>query len=470
LVWIKLLLELSVLLRKTPLAFQTLLKVDLSYTRIPNTYHLGALNLLLATEEPKKLAQCSVAGFTLYALTMENVTTVCVADPTDPQVVIETFLKKVFELLEEIDLNNLQSKAGKFILQIRKLAKQIIPSEIARSLTEDYVISEEKRHGPIKLVFLGLAKAGKTSISKIFFEKASLKELEDLKPTMFRELHHRRLEITKERITVVDLGGQSQFIALHLQDPMTFSNASALIFVLDVQNPAKFVEAGQYFSKVVDFIAKEKRTPSLTILFHKFDPEIQAELLLSLDKALKSITRVVQPFQPTYFFTSIFDPKSIEEALTNVLFRALPIEVLEQTLTSDVLLEAFYRIIPVYERVSKEHSLPEEKARLVLKELSAAIGGKLAKGLAKKWHLFLCKDQPFAVASTEPLLRITQKDVTRFELHCPLSKEKQEAIYCWVTHGILEGLARVLGLGPVERLRTMAIDNASSCAFISKYG
>ncbi|MFQ5977891.1 MAG: ADP-ribosylation factor-like protein [Candidatus Heimdallarchaeota archaeon] len=464
------LLEISILHRKEPLAFQTLLKVDLSYAKVPDTHHLAALNLLLATEEPEKLAQCSVGGFTLYALTTGNVTVVCVADPTDPQLVIEVFLKKVFELLVEIDPNNLQTEAGKFILQIRKLAEQVIPSEIARSLAEDYVISEEKRHSPIKLVFLGLSKAGKTSINKVFFEKASLEELEDLKPTMLRELHHRPLEIAKERISVVDLGGQSQFIPLHFQDSMVFSNVSALIFVIDLQNPARFEEAAQYFSKVADFIAKEKRKPSVTILFHKFDPEIQPQLLLSLDKALKSITRVLQPFQPTYFFTSIFSPGSIEEALINVLFRALPVEVLEQTLTSDVLLDAFHRIIPIYERVSKDRILPKEKTRLVLKELSAAIGGELAKRLIKKWHLFLCKNQPFEVSSNEPLVRITQKDVTRFELQCPLPKEKQDAIYCWVTYGLVEGLARVLGLGPVERIRTMAIDNVPSCAFISKYG
>ncbi|MFW9917846.1 MAG: hypothetical protein ACFFGZ_19775, partial [Candidatus Thorarchaeota archaeon] len=160
------------------MAFQTLLKVELSYTKIPNTYHLGALNLLLATEEPKELAQCSVAGFTLYALTMRNVTIVCVADPTDPQSAIETFLKKVFEFLEEIDLNNLQSEGSvsKFVLQIRKLAERIIPSEFARSLVENLGLPEEKGRGPIKIVFLGLSKAGKTSINKVFFEKASPKE------------------------------------------------------------------------------------------------------------------------------------------------------------------------------------------------------------------------------------------------------------------------------------------------------
>jgi len=451
------------------LTFHIIFKVGLSYTKAQKGSLLAALNLLLAIEEPGKVAECHVGGFMFYCLSAAGFTAVCVSDPSDSPADIENILDKTLQLLEEKDPNTLLEEKEPLSLQIRKLAEKNLPSEMARSVVEDLDRSMDLFHRSTKIVFIGLSQAGKTSVYKMFFEKASLEEIKDLIPTFRREIHRPAVDVAKERIIVVDLGGQSQFLPLHLEDPVVFSGASTMIFVVDLQDPARFGEAEQYFSQVGDIIAQQKQKVSVTVLFHKFDPKLQPELLANLTEAMKTVGIALKPLDPVFFFTSIFDQESIEQAIASILFRALPVDAIEQTFTSEVFLDAFKRIIPIYECVSKEHGLQEQKARIILKELSAKIGGELAKRLALRWNQILTEGTSFEKPTDEPLVKVTQMDVVRFELICPLSKEKRDPIYCWVTHGLLVGAAKVLGLGTVERVRTMETDNAPSCVFLAKY-
>lgn len=461
--------EIVILHRKGLLGFQTLFKVELSYLKAQKVPLLPSLSLLLTDEEPSGFFSCSVEGSEIYVLEVSEVIIVCIADSVDSQNDIKKMLNQIAKLLDGKNPKHLKSETSSLTLQIKRISEESVPSRLAGTIAKDIGSFGREERPPVKIIFLGLSQAGKTTIYRLFFDKSPQEDLSNIFPTLLQAIHKPKIDVSKGKITIADLGGQSQYISQHLKNPHTLAGVNAIVFVVDIRDPAKFAAASQYFSQIVNSIVEMKEKPSFTVILHKFDPKNQNELLANLPEVTKTIGRILERFRPSYFFTSIYDPETIERALTNVLFRALPIDVLEQTLTSDILLEAFERIVPIYERIKKDRSLPEEKTRLTLKELSKNIGFELAKRLATKWHQILCEDKPYDKSTSDPMVRITQSDVMKFEIICPLPVEKYNPNYCWVTHGLIEGLAIALGFGNVQRQQTMIMDNAPPCLFTAKY-
>jgi hypothetical protein len=465
-----LLQEIILVHRKDALVFRNILKINLFDTRVRKGPLLPALNLLFATEDLGRAATLSVGASSYYALTARDITAVCVAEPTDSQDDIEVLLRDILQLLEEKDVKTIENETDSLAETIRGLAREIVPSEMARDVVKDLRALEEAEERIAKILFLGLSQAGKTSVYKMFFENAQQEDIIKLQPTILRDIHAPEVKVAaKEQVSVVDLGGQTQYLPIHLQDQDTFADVRALIFVIDLQDTERFEEAAQFFSQVIEIIQEQGQKPSVTVLLHKYDPMLKDWILANLPDVVRTVGKVLRPLNPVYFFTSVFDRNSIDQALINVLFRALPLDVLEQTLAQDVLVDAFERIIPVYEQLSNRGDLNEDEILGMLKDQSMEIGCVLAKRMANRWYQFLCEGVAYEVSAEEAIVRVDHLDVVRFEINCPIPEEKREISFCWITHGLLEGVAKILGLGSIDRIRTTIIDNSPSCVFVAKY-
>ncbi len=459
--------DILVIHKKSKNEYEILLRLHFIGKRTDIALLKPSLNLLFATEESGIFTHCSVSGNALYTLSHNSFNVVCLADPIDKQEKIESLLKEVLTLIESKDVQAVKNEKERLQSEISPLVMKDSSSLMAQELVREIAETDEGQRFT-KIVLVGLSEAGKTSLYKTFFEKASPESLSGLQPTILRSTHHQNVMVAKDRLTLVDLGGQSEFLPLHLQEKEIFTQANALIFVVDLQNPSRFEEAGRFFSQVVETLDLDQK-PSCSLLLHKSDPEIRYKLYPKLKSVIKTVGTVLKPLEPTYFFTSVFERDSIDQAFSNTLFRALPLDVLEQTFTSEILLTAFKKIIPMYEKTIMNKGFSEKEVNQTLKEMSTQIGSQLAKNLVYRWYQSFSKGIDLPIAKHKPLVKVEYESVVRLELRCPISEARRKPVYCWVTHGIFEGVAKMLGLGAVERIRTMAQDNAPFCLFFAKY-
>ncbi len=172
-----------------------------------------------------------------------------------------------------------------------------------------------------KVIFLGLDNAGKTSIITAITKRFGFEdEVKNLLPTkridrdMFRFLG---LEFVR-----MDFGGQEQYRDQYLKNPGKYLGGSDLIFyVVDAQDPNRYVETIDYLDQVLLFFKEVKEDPPIAVLFHKFDPIILEDKDIN-QKALtlkQALTKYSNDFDIFFFETSIYDIKSVMDAFSSGL-------------------------------------------------------------------------------------------------------------------------------------------------------
>ncbi|MFO7798108.1 MAG: ADP-ribosylation factor-like protein [Promethearchaeati archaeon] len=172
-----------------------------------------------------------------------------------------------------------------------------------------------------KVAFLGLDNAGKTSfiisVTKRFgFEE----EVMELLPT--RRIDRDTFKFLGLELVSMDFGGQEQYREQYLKNPGKYLGGTDLIFyVIDVQDPDRYIESIDYLDQVLLFFKEIKQNPPMAVLFHKFDPEIVNDKdinqkVLTLKQAL---TKYSNDFDIFFFETTIYDIKSIMDAFSSGL-------------------------------------------------------------------------------------------------------------------------------------------------------
>ncbi len=120
----------------------------------------------------------------------------------------------------------------------------------------------------------------------------------------------------------IDFGGQEQYREQYLKNPGKYLGGTDLIFyVIDVQDPDRYIESIDYLDQVLLFFKEIKQNPPMAVLFHKFDPEIVNDKdinqkVLTLKQAL---TKYSNDFDIFFFETTIYDIKSIMDAFSSGL-------------------------------------------------------------------------------------------------------------------------------------------------------
>jgi hypothetical protein len=168
-----------------------------------------------------------------------------------------------------------------------------------------------------KVLVVGLDYAGKTSILGVLNQEYH--KLDKMKPTT--GIERKIVQILGDTIAIWDLGGQEKYRSGYLSDIRTFAETSSLFFVVDIQTPARFEFALQYFSTILIMIESLGIKPHISILLHKVDPDIQnnPKTQASIKKARELFLTNSRGHELSIFTTSIFDTKSIVRAFLNTL-------------------------------------------------------------------------------------------------------------------------------------------------------
>ena len=165
-----------------------------------------------------------------------------------------------------------------------------------------------------KIAICGLAHAGKTSIKNMFFDKMTQQVARDTKPTIGVDMSRKFSDFLSQKLLVMDVGGQDSYRKQALNKDEYWVDIAALIFVVDLQEPATFEKARKYLADIWQEVNKVNVIlPKLSILLHKYDVSKRKELL-------PTINNVLQIFKEFNDY-AVFHLTSTEDSSCNVSYR-----------------------------------------------------------------------------------------------------------------------------------------------------
>lgn len=189
-----------------------------------------------------------------------------------------------------------------------------------------------------KILLMGLDEAGKTSI---LLSMAGEYDPSKIKPTFGAE----RTEISVLGFPVYrwDLGGQEQYRSDYLQKRSRILDDTDLLFyVVDMKNKNRFKESLLYYIDILKYFREIGLMPLIVILLHKADPEF-----LKTPESQKTIKFLVdtfneksEDFEVSYFITSIFNRKTLNDAFSQNLLKLFPKLSALDTLLSTFIVDA----------------------------------------------------------------------------------------------------------------------------------
>ena len=168
-----------------------------------------------------------------------------------------------------------------------------------------------------KILIMGLDQAGKTSIINILNQNYNL--MDNLKPTIGIERHE--IKILGIPIVSWDFGGQERFREEYFKNLKVFEKTDTLFFVIDALKAARYEEALDYFTKILQMFEKLELKPKIVLLIHKVDPNLlnDPETLEMVEEIKEIFLKKYSDYEISVFITSIFDRKSIIEAISKNL-------------------------------------------------------------------------------------------------------------------------------------------------------
>ncbi len=175
----------------------------------------------------------------------------------------------------------------------------------------------------IKVVFLGLDAAGKTTILNILSKKYSF--ISNITPT--KTIERRKTEIFGYNVLNWDVPGQQKYREeLTFKETQTLRNANVLVFVIDAQDTERTPIALDYFQRVLQKITDEKlERPFISVLIHKVDPDISEDItvLKNAKRIQDTINKTSFGFSIEFFLTTMFIEPTIFIAFSSVVRKAL---------------------------------------------------------------------------------------------------------------------------------------------------
>lgn len=170
----------------------------------------------------------------------------------------------------------------------------------------------------LKIAFLGLDNAGKTSILIALKRKYNFQEeLANLKPTT--HIARTSFKFLNMEIIQHDFGGQEKYRNEYLNQKDRFlSNTDLIFYVVDIQDENRFKESLSYFNEIAGYFKEEKIKIPIIILMHKFDPKFRREReYISRIISLKNEFNEWLQYHDLYFFeSSIYDLYSLVDSFS----------------------------------------------------------------------------------------------------------------------------------------------------------
>ena len=169
----------------------------------------------------------------------------------------------------------------------------------------------------LKLLFLGLAQTGKSSIIRVVFENEPPEMTKKIQATL--GVRRKLLEFSNLSLNVYDVGGQITYLEEAFVDlrESIFSHIKTLFFVVDASKYHDFQMAKRYFDRAIKNLSEYSPEAKLYVLAHKSD-------LIPKEERSKAVEVITELFELNLYpnvkinETSIFEPtlyNAVEEAI-----------------------------------------------------------------------------------------------------------------------------------------------------------
>ncbi|MFW9946304.1 MAG: ADP-ribosylation factor-like protein, partial [Candidatus Odinarchaeota archaeon] len=178
----------------------------------------------------------------------------------------------------------------------------------------------------IKILFVGLDRAGKTSF--LHGVKKRYSEIIKVLPTKgVVRTEEKLFEEQNSQISIWDLGGQQKYREKFLeQGKIYLYNVDLLFYFIDIQDAKRIKEAIDLFKKILNSLKELDESPPIVICVNKFDPDLKKSK--EIRKILKIIEEEIIKSSSDFFFkifhTSVFDHWSLISAYSYGLSQLSP--------------------------------------------------------------------------------------------------------------------------------------------------
>ncbi|MFW9994104.1 MAG: ADP-ribosylation factor-like protein [Candidatus Odinarchaeota archaeon] len=368
--------------------------------------------------------------------------------------------KEVDKYFSQVSKEIVPLMTGQISYDVSELKQRILP--ILAPLIEDSLsrISVEKE-SVSKIALAGLAKAGKTSIKRMFFENWSREMARDVKPTIGVETTRKFHEFLEHRFVIMDYGGQVTYREQHLRQEGAWRDLSALVYVVDLQDDSTYDEAKDYLSKIWKKITElNENNPKLAIFFHKYDISRRE----GLDKKMFScIFQFKDFFREASFYMTTIEDASSTVALIKFLYFSLPAVVLKKFLEeefidhfeNDVL--SGLRIIPKFSDLIRGKQLETDLKHIKadLRRIAVAFGTNFGLSLQESWMKYLMGEWvPKRRLLTSKSVKISRRGRDLY-ITVPswASPDFSSDFIAILIDGVLEGVFKTFHLDAPQKIR-----------------
>jgi GTPase SAR1 family protein len=156
-----------------------------------------------------------------------------------------------------------------------------------------------------KIVLMGLDNSGKTSIVLCLKGVKNLSSFSDVNPT--RGFKINKFHTLGSEYNIWDFGGQERYREEYL---INFENhikgASKLIYVIDIQDRARYDISLEYLGKVIMLLRKFGINLEFSLFLHKFDPDIELMNIDIKEKVIEALTKQIKYIIPLDFPYQMF--------------------------------------------------------------------------------------------------------------------------------------------------------------------
>ncbi|MFW9992578.1 MAG: ADP-ribosylation factor-like protein [Candidatus Odinarchaeota archaeon] len=175
-----------------------------------------------------------------------------------------------------------------------------------------------------KLLLMGLGASGKSSIRSVVFEGKSPEAVKDYQAT----INYKRSakQIIDSPFMIFDCGGQNIFISdfIGKKASFIFSNAAALVWVIDAGDTGRVSTSQYYFANAVTQLKKYSPDAMIFCIFHKMDL-FPPENIDQVVNTMKQFFDLGKEIEIHYRATSIFDESAFRvmgEILQKMLLKS----------------------------------------------------------------------------------------------------------------------------------------------------
>lgn len=174
-----------------------------------------------------------------------------------------------------------------------------------------------------KIVFAGLANAGKTSMTLTLQRQFS--ELSGIKPT--KGIERTELDILGFKIVNWDLGGQDVYRAEYKKkEAIIFSETEIFFYVIDIQDIDIYEDSLEYLQEIAEIydLVDPDNLPVMIICYNKLDPNLIVDYTKQTKELSARVAKILEKFDYKIFKTSIYNLPSVIEAFSWGISKFLP--------------------------------------------------------------------------------------------------------------------------------------------------